>query len=216
MVTETTAQRECPNCGSPAEPAQEYCLQCGHRLAPPPGRAAPSLLAAGNTGLTLLATAVIALVSAAVVATVQLTTDESQPTLVATSPQPTVVPTETEPVPEPAPTTETTTPEPPTTPPPPPADRLISWPAGSSGWTIVLASIPEGQGARASATRRARQVADRGLPQVGVLVSSSFSSLHPGYLVVFSGVYGSQAAAERGMERVRALGYEGYTRQITP
>jgi cell division septation protein DedD len=221
MVTMPTIERECPECGSPAEASQEYCLQCGHRLPPDPVAAGVPrrALASGGPAWTLLVTGVIALLAAAVVAAVQLTTDEAEPLLVATSPQPTVIPT-TEP-PEPTATVPTTTAPEPTTPPPtqppPRADRVIEWPAGTDGWTLVLASIPEGAGNRAVATRQARQALDRGLRQVGVLVSSRYSSLHPGYLVVFSGVYSNRSAAEQALSRARVAGYRSaYTRQITP
>jgi hypothetical protein len=80
----------------------------------------------------------------------------------------------------------------------------------------VLASVPEGTGARAAAERQARRALDAGLSQVGVLVSSRYSSLHPGYLVVFTGVYGNVSAAERGLSRARNAGYQAYTRQVVP
>jgi hypothetical protein len=220
MTTAPAVERECPNCGSAADLTQEYCLQCGHRL--PVDQAVASVprraLASGGPAWTLLVTGVIALLAAAVVAAVQLTTDEDRGFLVATSPQPTVIPT-TEPQ-EPAPTT-TTAPEPTTTTPPPqpppPRNRLIEWPAGTDGWTLVLASIPEGQGNRAVANRQARQAVSRGLRQVGVLVSSRYTSLHPGYLVVFAGVYENRTAAEQALSRARTAGYQSaYTRQITP
>lgn len=221
MTTESTVERECPECGSPAEASQEYCLHCGHRLPPDPVAAGVPrrALASGGPAWTLLVTGVIALLAAAVVAAVQLTTDEQRGTLVATSPQPTIIPT-TEP-PEPTVTVPTTTAPQPTTPPPtqppPRADRVIEWPAATDGWTLVLASIPEGAGNRAVATRQARQALDRGLRQVGVLVSSRYSSLHPGYLVVFSGVYANRSAAEQALSRARVAGYpSAYTRQITP
>ena len=221
MTTLATVERECPECGSAAEASQEYCLQCGHRLPPDPVAAGVPrrALASGGTAWTLLVTGVIALLAAAVVAAVQLTTDEGEPLLVATSPQPTVIPT-TEP-PEPTVTVPTTTAPQPTAPPPrqrpPRANRLIEWPAGTDGWTLVLASIPEGAGNRAVANRQARQAVDRGLREVGVLVSSRYSSLHPGYLVVFSGVYGNRSVAEQALSRARVSGYRSaYTRQITP
>jgi hypothetical protein len=111
-----------------------------------------------------------------------------------------------------------TTPEPPPARPAPRAPRrLIAWPEETSGWTIVLASVPTGRGNRAVATRQAREAVDQGLRQVGVLTSSGFSSLHPGYLVVFSGVYATRSAAEQALSRARAAGYEaGYTREIVP
>ena len=43
-----------------------------------------------------------------------------------------------------------------------------------------------------------------GLPQVGVLDSSAYASLHPGYYVVFSGVYGIPATRTRRSTTVRA------------
>ena len=60
----------------------------------------------------------------------------------------------------------------------------------------MLESIPLAAG-RAFAASRARAARQAGLPRVGVLVSSDYPSLHPGYYVLFSGVYatGSQAAA---------------------
>jgi hypothetical protein len=221
MTTTSMVERECPECGSPAEASQEYCLQCGHRLPPDPVAAGVPrrALASGGPAWTLLVTGVIALLAAAAVAAVQLTTDEAEPMFVATSPQPTVIPTTAPP--EPTATVPTTTAPQPTTPPPtqppPRADRVIEWPSATDGWTLVLASIPEGSGNRAVATRQARQALDRGLRQVGVLVSSRYTSLHPGYLVVFSGVFTNRSAAEQALSRARVVGYRSaYTRQITP
>lgn len=221
-TTMQAAQRECPECGSPAESTQEYCLQCGHRLPPDPAAAGPPrrALASGGPGWTLLVTGVIALLAASVVAAVQLTTDEAEPTFVATSPQPTVIPTTAPEEPTatvPTQTAPAPTPPPAPRPPRPAARQLIEWPAATDGWTLVLASIPDGQGNQAVANRQARQAIDRGLRQVGVLLSSRFTSLHPGYFVVFSGVYANQSAAEQALSRARVAGYRAaYTRQITP
>ena len=221
MTTAPAVERECPNCGSAADAMQEYCLQCGHRL--PVDDAAASgprrALASGGPAWTLVVTGVIALLAAAVVAAAQLTTDEDRGFLVATAPQPTVIPTVAPQ--EPTATDPTTTAEPmtttPPTRPPPPRNRLIEWPVGTDGWTLVLASIPEGQGNRAVANRQARRAVSRGLRQVGVLVSSRYTSLHPGYLVVFAGVYENRSAAEQALSRARDAGYQSaYTRQITP
>jgi hypothetical protein len=117
------------------------------------------------------------------------------------------VPTGTPPAPPPAP------PPPPPTPPPPGA--LTPWPAGRSGYTVVLESIPTG-GGRSLALARAREASRAGLPQVGVLESSRFSSLHPGYYVVFSGIYPSRAQADRARAAASAKGFRAsYSRQIT-
>ena len=210
-------ERECPHCGSAAERGQEYCLQCGGRLpADPLAARRPPRRLAGGPGLALLATGAIALVAASAVAALQLT-ERSRPPIVATSPQPSVPPTTQEQPPAESP--EPTTP-PATTAARPPAqrkDRPVEWPAGTSGWTLVLASIPAGPGNRAIALRQARDAIERGLEQVGVLTSSGFSSLHPGYLVVFSGVYANRSAAEQARSRAGTLGYDAaYTREIVP
>jgi hypothetical protein len=108
----------------------------------------------------------------------------------------------------------------PTAPPPatttaPLPGALITWPAGRSGWTVVLESIPTRAG-RSLAVARARDASRDGLPEVGVLDSSRYSSLHPGYYVVFSGIYSTRAEAERGRSTASGKGFgAAYTRQIT-
>ena len=61
----------------------------------------------------------------------------------------------------------------------------------------------------------ARVALDSGLRQVGVIRSDDFSSLHPGYFVVFSGVYPTNAAAQEGIAAARDAGYNPYVRPIT-
>jgi hypothetical protein len=81
---------------------------------------------------------------------------------------------------------------------------------------VVLESIPAGSNGRALALTRARAASTAGLPQVGVLDSSGFSSLHPGYFVVFSGVYDSRGQADRAHAVAQAKGFSSaYVRQIT-
>ena len=70
------------------------------------------------------------------------------------------------------------------------------WPANETGWTIVLVSVPEDLRPSAGARTTATQAAKAGLHQVGVLDSSRYASLQPGYFVVFTGIYGSQADAD--------------------
>jgi SPOR domain len=217
-------ERECPDCGASARAGQEYCLECGHRL--PADSAAAGLprrrLPWGGPGVALLATGAVALIAASAISAVRLGNREGESTLIATSPQPEVLPvTGTQPVGESVPTgapeaSKRATP-PSAKPSPRGSRRLVSWPKGGSGWTIVLASVPIGPGNRAVAIRQARDAVDQGLRHVGVLTSSGFSSLHPGYLVVFSGVYANRSAAEQALSRAKAAGYAaGYTREIVP
>jgi hypothetical protein len=71
-------------------------------------------------------------------------------------------------------------------------------------------------GGRPAALARARQAKSSGLTDVGILLSSDYSSLHPGYYVVFSGVYGSQAEATAAVARAHAKGFPGaYQARVT-
>jgi hypothetical protein len=91
---------------------------------------------------------------------------------------------------------------------------IIAWPAGKDGYTIVIKSVPtsEGRSGAAAAARRARS---QGLPQAGVLNSSDYSSLRPGYWVAFTGVYDTEAEAEAGLPAARSAGFPlAYVRQV--
>ena len=80
----------------------------------------------------------------------------------------------------------------------------------------MLQSIPLSSGEHAAASF-AKKAQNAGLPQVGYLKSSEFSSLHPGYWVVFSGIYNSSGAASNNASNAAAKGFAGaYPRQITP
>jgi hypothetical protein len=125
----------------------------------------------------------------------------------------------TETPPEPTTTTPTTattgrTPTPP--PPPPPRPAVVAWPAGKSGWTIVLDSVPTVNG-RGAALAEARQALQLGMKPVGVLDSARFSSLHPGYFVVFFGIYDTEADAQSHIIDAHRHGFRNpYPRRITP
>ena len=116
-----------------------------------------------------------------------------------------------------APPPATTAPPPVTTAPPPvttaPPPVTGAWPAGRDAWTIVLVSLPESSG-RAAAEAQARQARARGLPGAGVLQSSGFASLNPGYYVVFAGVFDSLDAATRALPDARAAFSTAYTRRV--
>jgi hypothetical protein len=214
----------CPRCGTATEPHQEYCLECGLRLR------TPGLVPALSEGwrrrlpwypgdwiwpsLAALVIAVMA-ASAAIIWTRDAQSAPSETLVGDTSQLPTTVATI-------APTTAPTTPTGQTTttptrpqPPPPQRRRLIEWPRGRGGWTLVLASLPT-SAKREAALAKARQALAAGLPQVGVLDSSRYSSLHPGYFVVFSGFYSSLSAAQTAASRAADAGYgNAYARRVT-
>jgi hypothetical protein len=84
-----------------------------------------------------------------------------------------------------------------------------------NGYTLVLASIPHASG-RASAVQIAKHALAQGLSDVGILDSQDFAGLQPGFYVVFSGVYTSNADAAAHLEEARRAGFAApYARQVT-
>lgn len=225
----------CPRCGAASTPAQEYCLECGLRLGA--GRGVTGRLSAawrerfgwypGAWVWPALLGLVIAVLGATAAIVVADSGNGNAGPLVATeggrpqNPAP-PTPTETVALPTVPSGTPTTTGPPPTRTTPPPATTpaprpgaLVQWPAARNGYTVVLESIPSSAG-RSYAASRARSASRAGLPQVGVLDSSRFSSLHPGYYVVFSGIYGSKAEADRGAAAAGGKDFaSAHSRQIS-
>ncbi len=218
----------CPRCGTPYDPGQEYCLECGLRL--PIARGVVPVLASawrrripwypGDWIWPVLLFFVIAALGAAgaILATrddhesatrTQVGTTEPAPGTGTVPGEP--PPPETGTTGEPPPPTETEPLEPP---PPPPPSGPVEWPPGQDGYTVVLLSLPESSG-RGPALSEARKATANGLTDVGVLNSSDYSSLHPGYFVVFSGIYNTLDEAQAGLDTARASYPQAYTRQIT-
>jgi hypothetical protein len=92
---------------------------------------------------------------------------------------------------------------------------VAEWPVGEDGWTIALASLPQ-TGGRAPALARARAARAKGLAAVGVLDSSRYASLHPGYWIVFSGIYASEAEATSALEDARRVARTAGVRRVVP
>jgi hypothetical protein len=214
----------CPRCQADVAPAQEYCLECGARLPLPHGML-PALAGAWRARLRWYPgdwvwTALVLLgIAAAAGAVALVTVDDDQPRA-----QP-LVATFDRPVPAaPRPRQATSTPTPaehrkarPGTPSNRPGRKpgtLVQWPLGRSAYTVVLASFPTDTG-QDKATTLARRASRAGLLDVGLLDSSRYPSLHPGYYVVFSGVYESADDAASALRQAQKLGYgRAYTRQI--
>lgn len=221
------AELRCPRCEATVGPGQEYCLECGGRL----GQEKPSRVERVSAGVVkrhpwarpwvLPALLGLVIAAAGTVAAIAISSEGDEQSAVSvatggsltatddpstlTAPEPTTVPTTTETVP---PGT--------TAPPPPPANpAVVEWPRDRRGWTIVLLSLPQANG-RDAAEAKAKQARDGGLRQVGVLDSSRFASLHPGYFVVFTGIYGTEAEAASALQRARAVFRAAYQRQIVP
>ena len=232
----------CPSCGVAYEEGQEYCLECGARL--PVNQGVVGVLAAAwqrrlawypGDWIWPVLLFLLLTVGATAAALAAKSAHEADRPIVATNVSvpfgpgatQTPVPVTSAPATLPVPTAQptiTTGPLPvapgsgtrptataPTTSP----NALASWPAGKAGYTLVLVSLPV-TGGRAAADARARHAKAAGLSDVGILVSSDYSSLHPGYYVVFSGIYGSQAEATAAVASAHAKGYPGaYQARVT-
>ena len=206
----------CPRCGAPRERTQEYCVECGLRL-PILRGAIPALRRGwvrrlgwypGDWGWVSLLTLLVAVAGAAVAIVFGATTARNCPSLAmcsGSSPSSSQAPR----------TVSRTGTRSSNTSTPAPQSGRTPWPAGRNGWTIVLFSYPITSGTAAPSSTAAR-AARAGLPEVGVIDSGQFSSLHPGYYVVFSGIYSTASEAEAALRSVHAAGFSSaYTRQIS-
>jgi hypothetical protein len=225
----------CPNCGAPHDVYQEYCLECGRRL---PGafvggryaeiwrRDSPVWLWAALAALLL-----VALISGAVVALAATDNEKnSEPAtsipVVSTSPSttdtvgvvtqpPTITinpPTTTT---TPATTTFSTTTIGTTTFGTTTTGSNVTWPPNKDGYTVVLKSVPTSNG-RSQAEAAADRARANGLSQVGILNSSDFSSMNPGYYVTFTGVYDTESQANAALPNARSRGFPtAYVREVS-
>lgn len=184
----------CPRCGEPSAHGQEYCLGCGERL-PGSGVARTPRPASGWMARAAVAGLVAAIGAAAAVAVAGGSSSDPE-VLTATGGFATVPPSSTLPSPGGS-----------------ASAALSEWPSGEDGWTVVLASLPQ-TGGRKAVLARARQARARGLPQVGVLDSSRYASLHPGYWLVFTGVYSTEAEATSALEAARRFARTATVRRV--
>jgi hypothetical protein len=221
------AETTCPRCAAARDPGQDYCVGCGLRLPPVTGRIAALRRGwlrrlgwyPGDWIWLSLPTLVVAVAGAAVAISLTESSGANGGTTVVAAAAPLPVrgaltPTRTATLPAPpepgAGTTARTGAEPTGGRP----NGSLAWPVTTDGWTIVLLSYPERRG-RGAPLATARRAAGLGLPEVGVLDSSDFSSLHPGYAIVFSGIFSSRSDAEAALTSARATGFgSAYVRQI--
>jgi hypothetical protein len=96
-----------------------------------------------------------------------------------------------------------------------PGSRLAVWPTTRSGWTIVLVSIPKARG-RDRAVAVAQKARTRGLTHVGVIDSSRFASLQPGYWMTFAGRFQSEADATGSLRRARVAVKGARVQRVLP
>lgn len=95
------------------------------------------------------------------------------------------------------------------------SNGIGTWPSARTGWTIALVSLPQTHG-RKPAVAQARRARKAGLTDVGIIDSSAYASLHPGYWIVFSGVYTSQAEATSALQDAREFSRSASVRNVVP
>ena len=217
----------CPACLSPVRSDQRYCLECGERLLadeipPPPGGGS----AFSNRSTTLLAIAAIVLIVVGVgLAWVALrepsggedTTDTAitAPTTETAITDTTITDTGftdtgftdtgmTDTVITDTGMTDT-------------GSSTPGWPAGQVGWAVILASKSQSEFQETDAQAIADQAATAGVQMTGVLDSSLFPTLNPGYWAVFSGPYATKDEAQAAATTIQGQGYpDAYARQVQP
>jgi hypothetical protein len=186
---------ECPRCSGAVAEGQEYCVECGVRLPGPGAIGRPRDVGHGWILRAVLALAIAAAGAAAAIAATDGTAGSAE-VLTATGGFVT------------APTSDTETS-------PDVALPVAEWPAGDDGWTISLGSLPQTEGRR-PAEQRARDARGAGLRAVGILDSSQYASLHPGYWIVFTGIYGSAAEATSALPDARRFARTATIRRVVP
>ena len=238
-ILPATDVKRCPACLSPVRADQRYCLECGERLMadeipPPPGGG--SALSDRSTSILIVA-AIVLIVVGVGLAWVGLRdgSDGEATTATDTTTMPTTAPTDTSATTTPTDTgftdtgmtdtgmtdtgftdtgmTDTTMTDTGMT----DTTAAGDWPAGQTGWAVILASKSQSQFQQSDAQAIADQASSAGMQMVGVLDSSQFPSLNPGYWAVFSGPYATRAEAEAAATSIQGQGYpDAYPREVQP
>jgi hypothetical protein len=205
----------CASCGSPLADDQRYCLQCGERIAPPssvllggapvtgaavqpaaplvpPGYPPPgsrgvhddgerrgnAVTIIAGVGVLLLAMGVGVLIGRSS-ASKSSNAPVSPVINLATAPSSATTPAATE------------------------AAFASDWPAGTSGYTVELQTLPSA-GTPLSAVEAAKSAASaKGAKSVGALKSEEFSGLPAGSYIVYSGDYPKQAEASKAAKGLK-------------
>ena len=88
---------------------------------------------------------------------------------------------------------------------------LGDWPAGKTGFTIVL----ESSSTRSAAEARGKELAGQGI-SVGILDSSGYRTLTPNRFVVFSGQYATRAEAKSALAGLKSRVAGAQVKRVAP
>lgn len=127
------------------------------------------------------------------------TSTPTSPTTPSTTP-PVSTGTDTQTIPPPPPSTTPTT---------PPVSGADTWPNGTAGWTVIVASTSS----QSDATAFRNSITNSGR-SAGLIESSLYSTLRPNLWVVFIGVYTSSAEAISQAESLRKTYTGAYAQHI--
>jgi hypothetical protein len=210
----TAAGTSCASCGAPLADDQRYCLQCGERTAPPssvllagppsqaaatpssaslvpPGFPPPGVPGAQDGGerrgnaMTIIAGVGVLLLAMGVGVLIGRSSASKSnapisPVInLATAPATTGSPAAAE------------------------AAFASDWPAGKTGYTIQLQTLPSAT-TTISAVEAAKSAATaKGATSVGALKSEEFTSLPAGSYIVYSGVYSKQGEASKAQKGLK-------------
>ena len=215
-------ERRCPRCGHAMAADQEWCLACGAaastEVAEPRGWRVPIMLTGGLALLAILGVVLALVALSGGGEKLETPTPTPQAAVPTTSPIPTAsatvspLPTESAIPTATASPTETTTPE--ATPTPDEntgtdtGSTFTGWPGGT-GWTVIIAS----KNSQSAAETVATEAQGKGLT-VGILKSDDYSSLNPGYQVVFTEKFDSKSAAEDTLSDVRKDYADAYVKEV--
>jgi septal ring-binding cell division protein DamX len=189
---EPIVERRCPRCQASLRPDQEWCLNCGAgigaEVAAPRGWRWPLAVVGALLALMLVAF-VLALVELASNAETVAPPAAATPVAAATpAPTSTAAPSTTSDPSQIPPASGGTAATP----------QVSDWPAGKTGYTVVL----ESAASRSAADARAKDLTGQGIP-VGVLDSSGYASLTPDRYVVFTGQYTTRSEARLALQGLR-------------
>jgi hypothetical protein len=208
------ARASCASCGSPLAEDQRYCLHCGERTAPPssvllggppsqaaaagssaslvpPGFAPPGAPGAQGAGerrgnaVTIIAGVGVLLLAMGVGVLIGRSSASTP-----SAPVSPVIDVATAPASAGSPSTTE-------------AAFTSDWPAGKSGYTVQLQTLPS-SGTQLSAVEAAKSAATaKGANSVGALKSEEFTSLPAGSYIVYSGVYSKQGEASKALKGLK-------------
>jgi hypothetical protein len=197
----TGASTQCPACAAPLAGDQRYCLECGERRMPmsnflfggegtaerqvpqvppvasmPPG---PQALSSNNT-LTVIAGVGVLLLAMAVGVLIGRSGGSS----------PRAAPTQVISVAGAATGAPAASAE---------ASFSEDWPSGRKGYTVQLQTLAQSGTSVSTVDSDKSAATAKGAASVGALLSEHFSSLPSGNYVIYSGVYGKRAEAQKAL-----------------